>query len=105
METMNSLLDRQVVVGTNTMVARIFLKKGSVVPLHSHYHEQVSYIESGVLQFTIDGKEHNVRAGECICIPPNMPHTAVALQDTVDIDFFTPPREDWLDKTDDYLRR
>lgn len=104
-EPLNPLLSRQVVVGTNIMVARILLKQGSVVPMHHHYHEQVAYVESGALQFTIDGKEVTIRAGECLCIPPNVPHSAVALEDTIDIDYFNPPREDWLNKTDDYLRR
>jgi quercetin dioxygenase-like cupin family protein len=104
-ESLNPLLSRQVVVGTNIMVARVLLKKASVVPLHHHYHEQVAYVESGALQFTIEGKEVTIRAGECLCIPPNVPHSAVALEDTVDIDYFNPPREDWLNKTDDYLRR
>lgn len=104
-EQMNPLLSRQVVVATNIMVARVLLQKGSVVPLHQHYHEQVAYIESGALQFTIEGKEITIRAGECLCIPPNVPHSALALEDTVDIDYFNPPREDWLNKTDDYLRR
>lgn len=87
------------------MVARVLLKKGSVVPLHHHYNEQVTYIESGALQFSIEGKEVTIRAGEFLCIPPHVPHSAVALEDTVDIDLFNPPREDWLNKTDDYLRR
>ena len=104
-EPLNPLLSRQMVVGTNIMVARVLLKKGSVVPTHHHYNEQVAYIESGALQFTLEGKEVTVRAGECLCIPPNVPHSAVALEDTVDIDYFNPPREDWLNKTDDYLRR
>lgn len=104
-EPLNPLLSRQVVVGTNIMVARVLLKKGSVVPLHQHYHEQVAYIESGALQFTLEGKQVTIRAGECLCIPPNVPHSALALEDTVDIDYFNPPREDWLNKTDDYLRR
>jgi quercetin dioxygenase-like cupin family protein len=103
-EPLNPLLSRQVVVGTNIMVARVLLKKGSIVPMHQHYNEQVAYIESGALQFTIEGKQVTVRAGECLCIPPNVPHSALALEDTVDIDYFNPPREDWLNKTDDYLR-
>ncbi len=104
-EPLNPLLSRQMVVGTNIMVARVLMKKGAVVPMHHHHNEQVSYIESGALQFTIEGKEVTVRGGECLCIPPNVPHSAVALEDTVDIDYFNPPREDWLNKTDDYLRR
>jgi len=104
-EPLNPLFSRQMVVGTNIMVARVLMKKGAVVPTHHHHNEQVSYIESGALQFTIEGKEVTVRGGECLCIPPNVPHSAVALEDTVDIDYFNPPREDWLNKTDDYLRR
>lgn len=103
-EPLNPLLSRQVVVGTNIMVARILLKKGSVVPMHQHYHEQVAYVVSGALQFTIEGKQVTLSAGECLCIPPNVPHSAVALEDTIDIDYFNPPREDWLNKTDGYLR-
>ncbi len=104
-ETLNPLLDRQLVVGDQMMVARVLMKKGCVVPLHSHFNEQVTYVQSGALHFTIDGKEITVRSGEFLCIPPNVPHTAVALEDTVDIDIFTPPRADWLNKTDQYLRR
>lgn len=104
-ESLNPLLDRQLVVGDRVMVARVLLKKGCVVPLHSHHNEQVTHVESGALHFTIDGREITVGPGEFLCIPPNMPHTAVALEDTVDIDIFTPPRQDWLEKTDAYLRR
>jgi quercetin dioxygenase-like cupin family protein len=104
-ETLNPLLDRQLVVGDQIMVARVLLKKGCVVPLHQHHNEQVSYIESGALHFVVSGEEITVRAGEFLCIPPNAPHTATALEDTVDIDLFTPPREDWLNKTDQYLRK
>lgn len=103
-ESLNPLLDRQFVVGTQTMVARVLLKKDCIVPTHSHHNEQVSYIESGALRFTIDGQDTVVRAGELLCIPPNVPHMAIALEDTVDIDFFVPPREDWINKSDSYLR-
>jgi quercetin dioxygenase-like cupin family protein len=104
-EPVNELLDRQLVIGTQTMIARILLKKDCVVPMHSHHNEQISFIESGALRFNVDGKDLILRAGEFLCIPPNVPHTAVALEDTVDIDFFVPPRQDWIDKTDQYLRR
>lgn len=103
-ETLNPLFDRQLVVGEHMMVARVLLKKGCVVPMHSHFNEQVTHIQSGALQFTIGGEEITVRPGEWLVIPPNVPHTAVALEDTVDIDVFTPPRQDWIDKTDQYLR-
>jgi len=105
LERLNPLLQRQFVVGEKVMVARILLKKGCVVPLHSHHNEQITYILEGVLKFGLNGEEVIVRAGEVLCIPPNVPHDAVALEDTVDLDIFTPPREDWIAKTDAYLRR
>ncbi len=105
LEDLNPLLKRQFVVGENVMVARVLLKKGCVIPLHSHHNEQVTYILEGALKFGLNGEEVVVRAGEVLCIPPNVPHEAVALEDTVDLDIFTPPREDWIGKTDAYLRR
>jgi len=104
-EPLNPLLGRQFVVGNDVMVARVLLKKGCYVPKHSHHNEQVTYILEGALKFIIDGKEVVVHAGEVLCIPPNMPHEATALEDTVDLDVFTPPRQDWISKTDEYLRR
>ncbi len=104
-ENLSSLIGRQLVVGTNLMVARVLLKKGAKVPLHSHFHEQVSYVLDGVLRFFIDGREIDVHSGEVLCIPPHAPHGAIALEDTVSVDIFTPPRQDWLDKDDAYLRQ
>lgn len=104
LEDLNPLLQRQFVVGNDLMIARVLLKKGSVVPEHRHVNEQITYILEGALKFDIDGKEIVVRAGEVLCIPPNMPHAAFALEDTVDLDVFNPPRQDWIDKRDEYLR-
>jgi len=104
LEDLNPLLQRQFVVGEEVMVARVLLKKGCIVPLHSHYNEQLTYILEGALKFWIDGKEIVVRAGEVLTIPRNMPHKAEALEDTVDLDIFNPPRADWINKTDQYLR-
>jgi quercetin dioxygenase-like cupin family protein len=104
LEDLNPLLQRQFVVGEDIMVARVLLKKGCIVPLHSHYNEQVTYILEGALKFWIDGKEIVVNAGEVLTIPRNMPHKAEALEDTVDLDVFNPPRADWINKTDQYLR-
>jgi quercetin dioxygenase-like cupin family protein len=104
LEDMNPLLQRQFVVGQEIMLARVLLKKGCIVPLHSHHNEQLTYIVEGALKFYIDGKEIVVHAGEVLCIPSNMPHKAEALEDTVDLDVFTPPRADWINKTDQYLR-
>jgi len=103
-EDLNPLLQRQLVVGQNIMLARVLLKKGCIVPLHSHHNEQITYILEGALKFWIDGKEIVVNAGEVLTIPPHMPHKAEALVDTVDLDVFNPPREDWISKTDKYLR-
>jgi quercetin dioxygenase-like cupin family protein len=103
-ERLNPHIDREMVVGDKIMLARVLMKKGAHVPLHHHHNEQVTYILEGSLKFNVGGKEIIVRAGEILCIPPNMPHEAWAEEDTVDLDVFNPPREDWLNKTDDYLR-
>jgi quercetin dioxygenase-like cupin family protein len=105
LEDLNPLFQRQFVVGQEIMLARILLKKGCVVPEHSHHNEQVTYILEGALKFWIDGKEIVVNAGEVLTIPPHMPHRAEALTDCVDIDVFNPPRADWINKTDQYLRK
>ncbi len=105
LEHLNPTLDRQMVTGQELMLARVLLKKGSIVPEHSHANEQVTYILEGALKFWIDGKEIVVRAGEVLCIPPQMPHKAQAMEDTVDLDVFHPPRQDWLSGTDAYLRK
>jgi quercetin dioxygenase-like cupin family protein len=104
LESLNPLLQRQLVVGEDIMVARVLMKKGCVIPLHSHYNEQVTYILEGALKFWIDGKEIVVNSGEVLTIPRNMPHKAEALVDTIDLDVFNPPRADWINKADDYLR-
>ncbi|HUO15796.1 MAG TPA: cupin domain-containing protein [Verrucomicrobiae bacterium] len=91
-------------MGQKIMLARVLLKKGCIVPEHSHHNEQLTYILEGALKFWIDGKEIVVNAGETLCIPSHMPHKAEALEDTVDLDVFAPPREDWIGKTDQYLR-
>jgi quercetin dioxygenase-like cupin family protein len=104
LEDLNPLLQRQFVVGHDVMLARVLMKKGCIVPEHSHYNEQITYILEGALKFWIDGKVIVVKAGEVLTIPPHMPHKAEALEETVDLDVFNPPREDWINKTDKYLR-
>lgn len=104
LEHLNPLLDRHFVVGKNIMISRVLLKKGSIVPEHHHVNEQITYILEGALKFWIDGKEIVVGAGEVLTIPPNMPHRAEAIEDTVDLDVFNPPRADWMNKDDSYLR-
>ena len=103
-EALNPLLGRHFIGGQNIMLARVLLKKGCIVPEHSHPNEQLTFIAAGALKFWIDGKEIVVSAGEVLTIPPNMPHKAEALEDTVDFDVFNPPRADWMSGTDAYLR-
>lgn len=103
-EQLNPLTTRQYIVGTNTMLARIVLRKGALVPLHHHFHEQISHVVEGALEFRIDGKSVIVRAGEILCIPPHLPHEVVALENSVALDIFNPPRQDWIDGDDAYLR-
>jgi quercetin dioxygenase-like cupin family protein len=107
-EELSPLLSRRLITGDRMMLAHVYLKKGSVVPKHSHENEQLTYILEGVLKFWIgeDQKEEVlVRAGEVLHIPSTVPHKAEALEDTLDVDVFSPPRQDWLDKTDSYLRK
>jgi quercetin dioxygenase-like cupin family protein len=107
-ETMNPLLTRQFVTGEQGMLARIVLKKGCLVPRHSHPNEQITYITEGALKFLLGDEdalvERIVRPGEVLVIPGGMPHSAEALEDTVDFDLFAPPRQDWITKDDSYLR-
>lgn len=103
-EQMNRLVTRQYVVGTNTMLARIVLKKDAHVPLHSHMHEQISHVVEGALCFRLEGKDVTVRAGEILCIPPHVAHEVIALEDSVALDIFNPPRQDWIEGDDAYLR-
>jgi len=104
-ERMNDLITRQMVNGENATVSRLLLARGAVVPRHSHVSEQYSLIFSGALKFIFDDREVVVNAGEVLYIPGNVPHSAVALEDTVDLDFFAPRREDWIRKEDAYLRQ
>jgi quercetin dioxygenase-like cupin family protein len=104
-EQMNPFFARRVIHADALTIARVYLKKGCLVPEHSHVNEQVSIIDQGVLRFRIGGREIDVRAGEALQIPPNVPHSAEALEDTEGIDVFTPVREDWARGDDAYLRR
>ena len=104
-EHLNPLLDRQFVTGEKGMLARLILRAGCIVPLHSHENEQITYILEGALKFSLPQGEVIVRAGEILVIPGNVPHSAEALEDTVDLDLFCPPRADWISGTDAYLRK
>ena len=104
-EIVNPTLSRKVISGERAMVAQVFLAKDSVVPTHHHESEQLTYILEGALKFELEGREIVVRKGEVLLIPSNVPHRAVALEDTIDLDIFSPIRVDWLTGQDDYLRK
>ena len=107
-ERVSDMLERRLITGDRMMLAHVYLKKGCIVHKHSHENEQLTYILEGALKFKIgdDGAEEiTVSAGEVLLIPSNIPHQAEALEETLDVDVFSPPRQDWLDKKDDYLRR
>ena len=106
-EPLKGTITRRLVTGERMMIAHVYLKKGDDVPRHSHENEQLTYILQGALQFWFgpnDERELTVRAGEVIVIPSNVPHRALAVEDTLDVDVFSPPRQDWLAGTDAYLR-
>jgi quercetin dioxygenase-like cupin family protein len=107
-ESLSDSLSRRLITGDRMMLAHVYMNKGCIVPRHSHENEQITYILEGALRFWLgaDGEQEIiVRAGEVLHIPSNLPHKAEALEDTLDVDIFSPPRQDWLDKTDDYLRQ
>jgi quercetin dioxygenase-like cupin family protein len=107
-ERVTDLLERRLITGDRMMLAHVYLKKGCIVPKHFHENEQLTYILQGALKFWIGddpAEEFVLHAGEVLHIPSNVPHKAEAVEDTLDVDVFSPPRQDWLDKTDDYLRK
>ena len=104
-ETVTDAIKRRIVTGERAMLAHIYLDKGARVPMHAHENEQITYLLEGVLKFWLgeDRQELVLRAGEVLHIPSNVPHEAEALEDCVDVDVFSPPREDWLNGTDTYF--
>jgi quercetin dioxygenase-like cupin family protein len=107
-EPLKGTITRRLITGDRIMLAHVYLKKGDDVPRHSHDNEQLTYVLEGALQFWLganDEREVTVRAGEVLVIPSNVAHRALALEDTLDVDVFSPPRQDWLAGTDAYLRR
>ena len=107
-ERVSDLLERRLITCDRMMLAHVYLQKGCIVPKHAHENEQITYILEGALRFWIGEDEEQeiiVRAGEVLHIPSHVPHKAEALEDTLDVDIFSPPRQDWLDKTDAYLRQ
>src|SRR3954462_13068804 len=106
-ERVTDQLERRLITADRMMLAHVYLEKGCVVPKHSHENEQLTYILEGVLRFFIGDDESevvDVAAGEVLHLPPHLPHKAEALETTLDVDIFCPPRADWLDGSDAYLR-
>ena len=107
-ERVTEVIGRKLITGDQMMLAHVYLKKGALVPQHSHHNEQITYILSGALHFFIGvnrDEEVIVREGEVLHLPSNVVHEARALEDTLDVDVFSPPRQDWLDGTDSYFHR
>ncbi len=104
-ERLNPLFVRQVIHGETMTVAHLELAKGCFVPEHSHHNEQIAMVEQGSLRFVLEGREQIVKGGEVLRIPPNVPHSAEAMEDSVVVDLFSPPREDWKRGDDAYLRK
>jgi quercetin dioxygenase-like cupin family protein len=108
LERLKGSITRRLVTGERVMLAELTLKIGDEVPQHAHENEQISYVIDGALRFFLGAAGErivDVRSGEVLVIPSNVPHRVVALADTYDIDLFNPPRQDWLAGTDAYLRR
>jgi len=106
LDHVNATFDRRLVTGEQITIAQVFLKQGGGAPKHSHVNEQFSFVTQGTLRFWLGDEETllDVHAGEILHLPSNLPHRAEALDDVVVIDTFSPPRWDWVNKTDAYLR-
>jgi quercetin dioxygenase-like cupin family protein len=105
LDKVTEMLSRKIISGEREMLAQIYLKRGCLVPMHSHESEQMTYVLQGALKFLVAGEEITVREGEVLHIPSGVEHQAEALEDTFDLDVFSPIRQDWLDHADDYLKR
>jgi unsaturated pyranuronate lyase len=103
LEKVTEMISRKLITGEREMLAQIYLKRGAVVPMHKHESEQLTYVLQGALRFLIAGQEMTVREGEVLHIPSWVPHQAEALDDTFEMDIFSPIRHDWLDGSDSYF--
>ncbi|MEX0273944.1 MAG: cupin domain-containing protein [Flavobacteriaceae bacterium] len=107
-EQVNPKMQRQMIYGDTIMIARMKFKDGFLVPLHSHENEQVTQVQKGTIRFWFGANRErtmDVHAGESVVIPGNLPHEALMIGDVEETDTFAPPRKDWLDGTDDYLKK
>ena len=96
LEKITEMISQKIVAGEREMLAQIYLKRGALVPMHSHESEQMTYILQGALKVGVGGKEMIVREGEVLHVPSQVPHQAEALEDTFELDVFSPVRKDWL---------
>src|SRR5437016_5023289 len=103
-EKLSDKITRQYIMGAQSMLVKWTLKKGALIPLHFHPNEQITWITKGSVKVISQGKEFIVKAGGVLIIPSNVPHEFLALEDTIDIDYFTPVREDWLNNTASYIQ-
>ena len=101
LEKVTEMISRKIVAGEREMMAQIYLKRGALVPIHTHESEQMTYILQGALRVQVDGEEIIVREGEVLHIPSRLPHQAEALEDTLELDVFSPIRAEWLDTIDE----
>jgi quercetin dioxygenase-like cupin family protein len=105
LEKVTEMISRKIVTGEREMLAQVYVKRGCLVPMHSHEAEQMTYVLQGALKFLVGGEDIIVREGEVLHIPSRVPHQAEALEDTFELDIFSPIRHDWLNHTDDYFRQ
>ena len=98
LDKVTEMVSQKIVAGDREMVAQIYLKRGALIPMHAHDSEQMVYVLQGALKFLIGGEEITVREGEVLHIPSGVEHQAEALEDTFELDFFSPIRREWLDE-------
>jgi quercetin dioxygenase-like cupin family protein len=96
-EQISPLVQRQYISGAQSTFVKWTVKAGGVFPIHHHLNEQVTWIVSGRCEVFSQGKKFEAAAGTIMIIPPNVPHEFVCPEDTIDIDFFSPARQDWAD--------
>jgi len=104
-EKVSDTISRQYIYSPQATLVKWYFKKGAIVPLHHHVNDQITWITKGSVQVNSQGKTFIVKAGDVISLPSNVPHEFIALEDTIDIDYFTPARQDWIDNTATYLKK
>ena len=105
LDKVTEMLSGKIVSAESEMLVQVYVKRGYLVPLHAHESEQMTYVLQGALKFVINGEEITVREGEVLHIPPGVEHQAEALEDTFELDVFSPVRQAWLEPIDEFTRR